>query len=169
MEDAIATLGSLSALCQSRAGWSLFHDAVSGAKARRQIASLAKHHATGRDSRLQDPMQYDLNSMFRKELEKLKSNIDKALERVAKKELKEALAAAEKAVKAYGLSLAEITGGAGALEKLARKAAKKPKNAGAPKYANPENKTQTWTGKGRQPEWFKEAMAVGKAPEQLEI
>ncbi len=114
-------------------------------------------------------MQYDLNSMSRKELEKLKANIDKALERVAKKKLKEALAAAEKAAKAYGFSLAEITGGAGALEKHARKAAKKPKNAGVPKYANPENKTQTWTGKGRQPEWFKEAMAVGKAPEQLEI
>lgn len=56
-------------------------------------------------------MQPDLKSMSRKELEKLKANIDKALQRVANKEMKEALAAAEKAAKAHGYSLAEITGG----------------------------------------------------------
>ncbi|MDX8355882.1 H-NS histone family protein, partial [Cognatiyoonia sp. IB215182] len=36
-------------------------------------------------------------------------------------------------------------------------------------YANPDDKTQTWTGKGRKPEWFKAAMASGKTPEQCEI
>lgn len=114
-------------------------------------------------------MKTDLKSMTRKELEKLKGDIDKALARVEKKEMKEALAAAEKAAKAHGFSLAEVTGGATATAKAARKAAKKPKKPGVPKYANPEDKDQTWTGKGRQPDWFKAALAAGKTPEQLEI
>ncbi|MFT5625225.1 MAG: DNA-binding protein H-NS, partial [Lentimonas sp.] len=29
--------------------------------------------------------------------------------------------------------------------------------------------TQTWTGKGRQPTWFKEAVAAGTAPDTMEI
>lgn len=114
-------------------------------------------------------MKTNLKSMTRKELEKLKGDIDKALARVEKKEMKEALAAAEKAAKAHGFSLAEVTGGAVATAKTARKLAKKPKKPGIPKYANPGNKDQTWTGKGRRPDWFMTAMAAGKSPEQLEI
>ncbi|MFG5381901.1 H-NS family nucleoid-associated regulatory protein [Yoonia sp. R2-816] len=55
------------------------------------------------------------------------------------------------------------------MTKTARKTAKKPKKASIPKYANPDDRTQTWTGKGRKPEWFKAAMAAGKTPEQCEI
>ncbi|WP_411889672.1 H-NS family nucleoid-associated regulatory protein [Yoonia sp. SDW83-1] len=38
-----------------------------------------------------------------------------------------------------------------------------------PKYANPADKIQTWSGKGRQPEWFKAVMVAGKSPEDLAI
>jgi DNA-binding protein H-NS len=31
----------------------------------------------------------------------------------------------------------------------------------AAKYQNPENLTQTWTGRGRQPTWLKEKLAKG--------
>ena len=54
-------------------------------------------------------MKPDLKSMTRKELEKLKANVEKALVRVATKEKKAALAAAEKAAAAHGFSLAAIT------------------------------------------------------------
>lgn len=114
-------------------------------------------------------MKIDLKSMTSKELEKLRTDIDKTLTSMEQKRRKEALAAAEKAAKAHGFTLAHITGGATSAPKTARKTAKKPKKASIPKYANPEDKTQTWTGKGRKPEWFKAAMATGKTPEQCEI
>jgi len=115
-------------------------------------------------------MTYDLKSMTRKELEKLKAGIEKALERVTKTEMKEARAAAEKAAKAHGFSLAELTNQSQApAAKQTRKNSKPAKNPGAAKYANPDNATQTWTGKGRQPDWFKAAMLAGKEPEDLAI
>ena len=115
-------------------------------------------------------MKYDLKSMSRKELEKLRSDIDKTLERVSNREMKAALAAAEKAAKAHGFSLAEITLDTATAEKPQRKkATANPKTSGKPKYVNPKDKTQTWTGKGRRPDWFVAATDSGKTPEQLEI
>jgi DNA-binding protein H-NS len=32
----------------------------------------------------------------------------------------------------------------------------------APKYRNPENRTETWTGRGRQPRWLTAAIKAGK-------
>lgn len=113
-------------------------------------------------------MKHDLKAMTRKELVKLSADIDKALSKVEAKEKKLALAAAEKAVKAFGFSLAEIDGTSTAA-KPTRKTAKKPKAASKPKYANPDDKTQTWTGKGRRPDWFLKAMEAGKMPEDLAI
>ncbi len=114
-------------------------------------------------------MKPDLKSMSRKELERLGTDIDKALARVTKKEMKEALAAAEKAAKAHGFSLAEIAPGDRPADKPKRKVTKKAKNPGVPKYANPDDKTQTWTGKGRRPDWFLKAMEAGKSPEDLAV
>ena len=112
-------------------------------------------------------MKYDLKSMTRKELEKLKSNVEKALEKLADKERKAALAAAEKAAAAHGYSLAEITGDAPT--KTARNTKARAKTVSQPKYKNPSDQTQTWTGKGRQPEWFKDAIKAGISPDAMEI
>lgn len=38
-----------------------------------------------------------------------------------------------------------------------------------PKYRNPENAAETWSGKGKRPAWVKEALAEGKSLESLEI
>ena len=80
-----------------------------------------------------------------------------------------ALAAAEKAMKKHGFSLADITGLGDPPKKATRKTAKKPANPGKPKYANPDDKSQTWTGKGRRPDWFLKAMDAGKTPDDLLI
>ncbi|MCK0095135.1 H-NS histone family protein [Yoonia sp. F2084L] len=112
-------------------------------------------------------MKPDLKSMTRKELEKLKANVEKALVKLAEKDKKAALAAAEKAAAAHGFSLAEIT--ADAPVRKTRKAKTGPKTASAPKYKNPANADQTWTGKGRQPDWFKKAIAGGTSPDAMEI
>lgn len=38
------------------------------------------------------------------------------------------------------------------------KASKAAKPAVAPKYRNPENPTQTWSGRGKRPQWFNDAL-----------
>jgi DNA-binding protein H-NS len=37
------------------------------------------------------------------------------------------------------------------------------------RYRSPENPNLTWTGAGRRPNWFLEALASGKSPKDLEI
>ncbi|EBA12266.1 H-NS histone family protein [Roseobacter sp. CCS2] len=112
-------------------------------------------------------MKPDLKSMTRKELEKLKANVEKALVKMAEKDKKSALIAAEKAAASHGFSLAELTGDATA--KPARKRKAGPKTVSVPKYKNPANSDQTWTGKGRQPDWFKAAIKAGTSPDAMEI
>ena len=112
-------------------------------------------------------MKTELKTMTRKELEKLKADVDKALTKIAETDKKAALAAAEKAAAAHGFSLAEITGGV--VQSKPRKTKTGPKTQSAPKYKNPENAEQTWTGKGRKPDWFKAAIAAGTTPDAMEI
>lgn len=38
-----------------------------------------------------------------------------------------------------------------------------------PKYKNPDNEEETWSGKGRKPNWFKAKIAEGMTLEQLTI
>lgn len=113
-------------------------------------------------------MNTDLKSMTRKELEKLKGNVEKALEKLAQKDKKAALAAAEKAAAAHGFSLAELAGDEATPFKTV-KVKTGPKKVSPPKYKNPENAEQTWSGKGRQPDWFKAAIAAGTTPDAMEI
>lgn len=46
---------------------------------------------------------------------------------------------------------------------------KKKKTKSAPKYRNPKNSSQTWTGRGPQPKWFKDAIAAGKKSDDMLI
>jgi DNA-binding protein H-NS len=39
----------------------------------------------------------------------------------------------------------------------------------APKYRNPADRSQTWSGRGRQPRWFKAALRKGKTERSLLI
>ena len=113
-------------------------------------------------------MNFDLKSMSPKELKALQKKIDTALARVTGKEKKAALAAVEKVAKVHGFALADLieTGSAKAALKTKAKVKKQPALA---KYANPSDKTQTWTGKGRQPGWFKDAIGAGKRAADLVI
>ena len=109
-------------------------------------------------------MTVDLKSMTRKELEKLRKDVDSALQKVESRELKMAHDAASRAAADFGFSLSDITGMA-----TSSKRGSGTKSVSAPKYRNPADATQTWTGKGRQPEWYKSEMANGTDPQTLEI
>jgi DNA-binding protein H-NS len=119
-------------------------------------------------------MALDISTYTRAELEKLKLRVDKALAKLAEKDKKAALAAAIKAAAAHGFSLAEITGVADdSATAKTTKAKTGPKSGlkkpSVAKYRNPADQTQTWTGKGRQPEWFKSALASGTTPDMMAI
>lgn len=105
-------------------------------------------------------MGFDLSKMTMDELNALEKDVQKAKVAVEKKRVVEARKAVEEAAKLHGVSLEEIFGG-----KTEAKAATK----SAPKYANPENSDQTWTGRGRQPAWYREAIGAGTDPSALEI
>ena len=107
-------------------------------------------------------MAVKLDKMNRKQLLELRAEIDTALVEREKQERVNALDAAKKAAAEFGFSLDELTG------KRSGKTGGA-KAAGAAKFANPADKTQTWTGKGRQPVWYKEAISAGKTPEDLAI
>lgn len=38
-----------------------------------------------------------------------------------------------------------------------------------PKYRNPNNPEETWSGRGVKPRWFRDALAAGISPEEMEI
>lgn len=113
-------------------------------------------------------MNKDLKSMSRKELEKLLGDVKKALQSARARDQRNARKAAERAAAEYGFTLNELGD-----EKPAKiKKAKGPKKAGKPsqpKYADPDDATRTWTGKGRQPNWFRAQVEKGIDPAKLEI
>ncbi|MDV7142250.1 H-NS histone family protein [Tropicimonas sp. TH_r6] len=98
-------------------------------------------------------MEIDLDSLTRSELEELRTKIDKAASTLAERERQAAMDAVEQAAQAHGFSLKELTGVAPA---KARGKAKNP-----PKFRHPENPSVTWTGRGRKPQWIKDAEASG--------
>jgi DNA-binding protein H-NS len=40
---------------------------------------------------------------------------------------------------------------------------------GVPRYRNPADSGQTWTGRGRQPRWIAEALASGRSLDEFKI
>lgn len=112
-------------------------------------------------------MPVNLKGMTRKELERLKTNVEKALEKVADTEKKAALEAAEKAAKAFGFSLSDLEG-----VKPGRKASSAKSDGRAkvaPKYRNPANPEETWTGRGRKPKWVEAHLEAGGALDDILI
>lgn len=105
-------------------------------------------------------MAMDLNALSLKELKDLQSQVAKAIASYEDRKKKEALAELEEKAREMGFTLAELTG----VAPVARKRA--PATA---KYANPADRSDTWSGRGRKPRWFSAALAAGKRPEDMAI
>ncbi len=105
-------------------------------------------------------MGINLETMSRKELVSLRENVEKALVNAEKRERQEALKAAEKAAAEFGFSLSELSGDAPRSVKGSKAQAK---------YRNPANPDQTWTGRGRKPQWVHDALKSGADISDLEI
>ncbi|WBU56381.1 H-NS histone family protein [Paracoccus sediminicola] len=100
----------------------------------------------------------DLENLSLKELRDLRTQVDRSIASFEERKRREAMAAVEEAAREHGFSLNELTGG------KARRGARV-----AAKYANPEDPSQTWTGRGRRPRWVQDALGSGKSLEDLAI
>ena len=89
------------------------------------------------------------------ELKQLEKDVAKAIKTFEARHKKSAKAAAEAAAREFGFSLSELTSGS----------AEKPKAAS--KFRHPENPEVTWSGRGRKPKWFVEALERGMSEGDL--
>lgn len=100
----------------------------------------------------------DLDSMSLDDLKKLSKDVEKAIASFEDRKRKEARKALEKVAREFGLSVEEVVG----VQKAPSRASKS-----AAKFRNPANPSETWSGRGRQPGWYKDALAKGKSPEAM--
>ena len=100
-----------------------------------------------------------LNKMSLKELKAQRAEVDAAISNFEERRINDAKKAIEAVAKEHGVSIGDIYG-AGKKRRKAKAAAK---------FANPDNGSETWSGRGRQPAWYKTAVSDGKSPESMEI
>ncbi|MCG6111099.1 MAG: H-NS histone family protein [Paracoccus sp.] len=103
-------------------------------------------------------MTIDFDKMSLKEMRDMRTKLDRAINSYEDRKRREAMTAIEEAAREHGFNLAELTG-------------TKPRKTGtvAPKYANPQDPTMTWTGRGRKPRWVQESLDGGKTLDDLAI
>ena len=102
---------------------------------------------------------YDLEALSLSELKKMQKDIAKAIATYQDRQKAEVRAKVEAFARDLGYSLAELVG---AETKTARAPV-------AAKYRHPENPALTWSGRGRRPQWFVEALAGGGTAGDMEI
>lgn len=102
----------------------------------------------------------DLSAMTLKELTKLQAEVQKAIEGFEARRIREAIDQLEAHARELGFALSDLVSGL---------PVKKTRASPAPRYRNPEHPFDTWSGRGRQPRWFSEALAAGKTPDDLAV
>lgn len=116
--------------------------------------------------------QYSSWSLEKLKKERLK--IDKAIASAEKRDKKATLAKMAVVARQNGFELHELLGDPSVSKSTSGKAKSAPKAVKtrakvAPKYQNPNNPSQTWTGRGRQPLWVAEQLTAGSTLEKLLI
>jgi DNA-binding protein H-NS len=102
--------------------------------------------------------EMDLSSYSRQDLIKLQRQVERELEARRRVDQRTARQEVRSIAEKYGLSLAELVGGAG------RRGAG---GHGVTIYRHPSNPNLTWAGRGRKPNWVKEWEESGKSLDQL--
>jgi DNA-binding protein H-NS len=105
-------------------------------------------------------IEMDLEKLSLDELKELQSEVAVAIFNFEKKRKAETLAELEALAHAKGFSLKEL---------LNNSNGKSTKKSVAPKYADPANPENTWTGRGRKPKWLVTALESGCTAEDFAI
>jgi len=98
-------------------------------------------------------MAINLDSLSPSELQALIKSAEAQMESARKNHVREVRAKIDAVLAGAGLTLSDVFPTRGGKGAKGSKAA-----AVAPKYRNPENPAQTWSGRGTHPVWFNQAL-----------
>ena len=108
------------------------------------------------------------------QIQKQIAKLEQEADGIRKREVGSVIARMKEAIAFYGITAAELglaggtrgrkPAGAAPAKKRGRPAGKKAR-AGKIKFRDEQG--NTWTGHGRRPKWYTDAIAAGKTPEQL--
>ena len=97
-------------------------------------------------------MAINLDSLSPAELQALIKSAEAQMQSARKNHIQEVRTRIEGLLKSAGLTIDEV------YPRRSGQGSKGPKAAVTPKYRNPENPAQTWSGRGKRPLWFSEAL-----------
>ena len=105
-----------------------------------------------------------LESLDVEELKDLRKTVDRAISSYETRKRQEAISTVEQAAREHGFKLTDLLGNGKAGRGRKSDAGT---TTGAAKYVNPENPEQTWSGRGRRPQWINEALEAGRTLDDL--
>lgn len=107
-------------------------------------------------------LQKQLDKSDLAELNEVKKHVDGLIKQKKKDARSNLLSKVKNLVQEEGFTLDELVNPTG-------KGVKIPKKTFKPKYCNPADSSQTWTGLGRKPAWVRENLENGKSLDDLLI
>ena len=107
-------------------------------------------------------MATNIDNMDLNELEALTKKTQQLIEQKKKEKIDQAYAQLVDIAQAVDMTLEQLIA-------HGQKKKSKPTRKVAPRYRNPKDASQTWTGRGKQPRWVVDALAKGKKLDDLAI
>jgi DNA-binding protein H-NS len=101
----------------------------------------------------------NVDKMSLKDLLELEAKVQKAISNARERERAEIKQKVETIVQTAGFSVSELFGSRGGVRG----------KSVAAKYANPDDRSQTWTGRGRKPKWLVAKIEKGAKLEDFAI
>lgn len=109
----------------------------------------------------------DLSNYNLAELKGLQFEVEKQIKARQQEEVKKAREQILALTRNLGVSVDELLSTKGGKSGKSGKDKAKGTAAGAAQYRNPDNASQTWTGRGRRPAWVTDALSGGKTLDDL--
>ncbi|MDK6080359.1 H-NS histone family protein [Massilia varians] len=111
----------------------------------------------------------DLLKLDYSQLRELGQQVAQQISVAEKQELKRAAEQIEQIAKSLNMSVPELLDATGVLSRKAKKPSGEASVKGPALYQNPQDASQTWTGRGRKPFWLAKYLESGGALEALRI
>lgn len=106
-------------------------------------------------------MAIDLKSLNHHQLNELISRAESRKHELAKEKIVKVREKVLALLKTEGFALEDLFGN--------RSAGRKTRSPAKPKFRNPSDHAQVWSGRGKRPRWFNAALAAGKKEKDLLI
>jgi DNA-binding protein H-NS len=100
--------------------------------------------------------EVDLSNFSFEELDKLRDAIDAEKIKRQQEDRERLLAEVRQAASRYGMSVNKFL-----------KSSERRRRSAAPKYRNPDDPKEVWSGRGKQPKWVQDALASGRSLDDL--